>query len=89
MNVANQFHLFGYKKTKMLLDNINEMCVAYRMKHWDQASSFCRDDIRRLAGLGYRRFQISSRRNAPERVASDIKEYIFDYRHLRYLENLV
>ena len=89
LNVANQFHLFGYEKTKMLLDEVNEMCVAYRMKHWDQASSFCKEDICRLAKLGYERFQISSRRNTPDRVARDIKEYIFDYRHLRYFENLM
>ena len=76
------------EKAKLMLDEVSKMCVCHRMKHLDQASSYDFEDIKRLASLGYRRFQISCRRNTDERIEQDISEYMFSYKHLRYLENL-
>ena len=41
-----------------------------------------------MVKLGYRRFQLSARMNDDERFLQDVKHYLFNYNHLRYLENL-
>ena len=79
----------SFEKSRLMYDEVTKMCIANRRKHLDQASSYSPEEIKRLVSLGYRRFQISSRRNTDERIARDIGEYLFNYRHLRYLENLI
>ena len=76
------------EKCKMMLCEVSKMCIANRKRHLDKASSYTREEIRHLAALGYRRFQLSSRMNDDERFLQDVKHYLFNYNHLRYLENL-
>jgi len=77
------------EKSKMLLDEVTSMCIANRRKHWDQASAYSEEDIRLLASMGYRRFQLADRMNSDDRFERDVAEYIFEYRHLRYFENMI
>ena len=77
------------EKSKILLDEITKMCINTRKKHLDQASSFTDEEIANLASLGYCNFQLSSRRNDSRRFIRDVEEYLFVYKHLRYLQNLM
>ena len=76
------------EKCRMMLCEVSKMCIANRKRHLDQASSYTREEIRKIAALGYRRFQLSARMNDDERFLQDVKHYLFNYNHLRYLENL-
>ena len=77
------------ERSKMMLKEVEKMCVETRKKNLTQASSMTEDDIRRLAALGYRNFQLSARMNTCGRFMRDVEEYLFEYKHLRYLQNLM
>lgn len=76
------------EKCRMMLCEVSKMCIANRKRHLDKASSYTREEVEGLASLGYRRFQLSARMNDDERFLQDVKHYLFNYNHLRYLENL-
>ena len=83
------YSLKDVEKPKLILDEVNNMCIETRRKHLDQASSYTTEEITKLTSFGYRNFQISSRRNLDCRFARDVEEYLFVYKHLRYLQNLM
>lgn len=76
------------EKCRLMLCEVSKMCIANRKRHLDKASSYTREEIAEMAKLGYRRFQLSARMNDDERFLQDVKHYLFNYNHLRYLENL-
>ena len=77
------------ERSKLMLNEVEKMCVAARKRNLDQASSLTEENIRHLAGLGYRNFQLSARMNTCDRFKRDVEEYLFIYKHLRYLQNLM